>query len=139
MAIPTANHIVRVNDKVAGDLISLGNMKLKRPVKEYVAINTGNVTLATGFATVDPIPLSIEYDPAEAEGAGELEKSFLAADKAKFEIELSNKATVDGNGTTYTWEGCVVTDFEIAQEENALVIATFTVTVAGLPEVTVAS
>lgn len=134
--INTAGHIVRVNTKNMGDLESLGSIKMKKAVKEYKAINTGTVIQAVGTPTVEPISLSVLYDPANSAGAGELETAFLTNVPVALEIELSDKGTT--NGTTYGWSSVVISDFEVNQEEDGKVLATFTMAVNGMPTVTAA-
>jgi len=138
--IDTKGHIVRVNDKVVGDLESIGDISQKRNTKEYKAINADTVVVATGSISVDPISLSVIYDNADTAGMKELESVFNAGSSAKFEIELSDIITAGtGNGTTYTWNDVVVSEFKLSQEEDGKVIASFTAAVNGAPTVTAAS
>ena len=137
MAIKTTGHILRVNSKDAGDLQSLGSIKLKRNVKEYEAINTGVIVQAIGNIKTDPIPVSVLYNPADAAGAKELETAFNDGTAVPFEIELSD--TAGTNGTTFGWTGAVVSDFEVNQEQDGDVLASFTVNLNGAPTVTAAA
>ncbi len=137
MAIKTTGTIVRVNAKDAGDLQSLGGIKQKRNVKEYEAINTGNIVQAIGNIKTDPIAISVLYDPADASGAKELETAFNTGTTVPFEIELSDKGTT--NGTTFSWTGAVISDFEANPEQDGDVLASFTVTLNGAPAVTAAA
>ena len=137
MAIKTSGHIVRVNSKDAGDLQSIGSIKQSRPVKSYEAINTGVIVQAIGNVKTDPIALSVLYDPADAAGAKELETAFTDGTTIPFEIELSD--TKGTNGTTFTWDGAVISDFEVNQEEDGDVLASFTATLNGAPTVTAAA
>jgi len=138
--IDTRGHILRVNTKDVGDLESLGDISMKRPVKEYKAINTGTIIQAVGNPSVDPVAVSVLYDPADSAGAGDLEAAFINGTDVAFEIELSDIITAGtGNGTTYTWSAVVISDFTIAQEEDGKVLATFTAAVNGMPTVTAAS
>lgn len=135
--IRTQGHIVRVNSKVVGEIESLGDISRKRGVKEYKAINSGNIVVVEGVATVDPITIGVLYDPADSAGAKELETAFLNGGPVPFEIELSDKGTT--NGTTYSWSDAVISEFKQSQEEDGAVLATFTVNVNGLPTVTPAA
>ena len=137
MAIKTSGHIVRVNSKDAGDLQSIGSIKQSRPVKSYEAINTGVIVQAIGNVKTDPIALSVLYDPADAAGAKELETAFTDGTTIPFEIELSD--TKGTNGTKFTWDGAVISDFEVNQEEDGDVLASFTATLNGAPTVTAAA
>ncbi len=137
MAIKTSGHIVRVNNKDAGDLQSIGSIKQKRNVKTYKAINTGVIVQAIGNAETEPIPLSVLYNPEDNAGAGELENAFNSGSTVTFEIELSDKGST--NGTTFAWDGAVISDFEINQEEDGDVLASFTATLNGAPTVTAAA
>lgn len=137
MAIRTAGHKVSVNSKDVGDLQSLGSIKQKRAVKEYEAINTGVIVQAIGNVKTDPISMSVLYNPADVLGAGELETAFNSGASVPFSIELSDTAGV--NGTTFTWSGAVISDFEVNQEEDGDVLATFSVALNGAPTVTAAA
>ena len=137
MAIKTSGHIVRVNSKDAGDLQSIGSIKQSRPVKSYEAINTGVIVQAIGNVKTDPIALSVLYNPADTAGAKELETAFNNGTTVPFEIELSD--TAGTNGTTFTWDGAVISDFEVNQEEDGDVLASFTATLNGAPTVTAAA
>lgn len=143
MGIKTSGHKVRVNSVDSGDLQSIGSIKQKRATKEYEAINTGVVVQSVGKIKTDPIPMSVLYDPASATGAGELESAFNGGTTVPFEIELSDKPAGDGlttglNGTTFSWTGAVISDFEINQEDDGDVLASFTVALNGAPTVTAA-
>jgi len=137
MAINTTGHIVRVNSVDAGDLQSIGNIKQKRAIKDYDAVNNETVVQAIGKIKTDPISISVLYDPASATGAGELEAAFKAGAQVPFEIELSDIGTT--NGTKFTWDKASVSDFEINPEEDGFVLASFTVTLPGKPTVTAAA
>ncbi|NOX15961.1 MAG: hypothetical protein GXP61_08055 [Epsilonproteobacteria bacterium] len=137
MGIKTSGHIVRVNTKDAGDLQSIGSIKQKRNVKEYEAINTGVVVQAIGNIKTDPIAISVLYAPADTAGAKELETAFNTGATVPFEIELSD--TLGVNGTTFGWTGAVISDFELNQEEDGDVLASFTVALNGKPAVTAAA
>ena len=137
--VDTNGTIVRVNDIATGALESLSGLKKKRPLKEYKSINTDRVILALGTASVEPFTISFIYDPEDTEGVKEFEKAFNDAAEVKFEIELPNKKTDDGNGTKYTWDKTVISDFEINPEEDGKYLATTTVAVNGLPTVTAAA
>ena len=137
MAIRTSGHIVRVNSKDAGDLQSIGSIKQKRDIKEYEAINTGVIVQAIGNVKTDPIAISVLYNPEDSAGAKELETAFNTAATIPFEIELSD--TKGTNGTTFSWTGGVVSDFEVNQEENGDVLASFTIALNGAPTVTAAA
>ena len=140
MAIKTSGHIVRVNAKDAGDLQSIGSIKQKRNVKEYEAINTGVIVQAIGNVKTDPIAISVLYNPADAAGAKELETAFNDGTTVPFEIELSDIVTAGtGNGTTFAWTGAVISDFEVNQEQDGDVLASFTVVLNGAPTVTAAA
>jgi len=140
MGIKTTGHIVRVNAKDAGDLQSIGSIKQKRNIKEYEAINTGVIVQAIGNIKTEPIAISVLYNPADAAGAKELETAFNNGGTVPFEIELSDIVTAGtGNGTTFTWSGAVVGDFELNQEQDGDVLASFTVSLNGAPVVTVAA
>ena len=135
--IRTQGHIVRVNSKVVGEIESIGDISRKRGVKEYKSINSGNITVVEGVATVDPISISVLYDPTDTAGASELEAAFNSGGTVPFEIELSDKGTT--NGTTYTWSAAIISEFKQSQEEDGAVLASFTVNVNGLPTVTAAA
>jgi len=137
MAIRTSGHIVKVNSKDAGDLQSIGSIKQKRDIKEYEAINTGVIVQAIGNVKTDPIAISVLYNPDDSAGAKELETAFNTAATIPFEIELSD--TKGENGTTFAWTGGVVSDFEVNQEENGDVLASFTIALNGAPTVTAAA
>ena len=137
MAIRTAGHKVLVNSKDVGDLQSLGSIKQKRAIKEYEAINTGVIVQAIGNIKTDAISMSVLYNPADILGAGELESAFIAGTTVPFAIELSDTAGV--NGTTFTWSGAVISDFEVNQETDGDVLATFSVSLNGAPVVTAAA
>jgi hypothetical protein len=137
MAINTRGHKVSVNSKDVGDLNSLGSIKQKRATKDYEAINTGVIAQALGNIKTDPIPMSVLYNPADVLGAKELETAFNNGTTVPFSIELSNKVAT--KGTTFAWTGAVVSDFEVNQEPDGFVIASFTVTLNGKPTVTAAS
>lgn len=137
MAIKTSGHKLLVNSKDAGDLQSIGSIKQKRDVKEYEAINTGVIVQAIGNIKTDPIAISVLYNPADAAGAGELESAFLNGTTVPFAIELSD--TAGTNGTTFTWDGAVISDFEVNQEQDGDVLATFTANLNGAPVVTAAA
>jgi len=137
MAIKTSGHKILVNAKDAGDLQSIGSIKQKRNVKEYEAINTGVIVQAIGNIKTDPISISVLYNPADALGAGELEAAFKNGTTVPFAIELSD--TLGANGTTFTWNGAVISDFEVNQEQDGDVLATFTANLNGAPVVTVAA
>ncbi len=137
MGIKTSGHKVLVNSKDAGDLQSLGSIKQKRAIKEYEAINTGVIVQAIGNIKTDPVAVSVLYNPSDAAGAGELEAAFKAGTTIPFAIELSD--TAGTNGTTFTWNGAVISDFEINQETDGDVLASFTVALNGAPEVTAAA
>jgi len=137
MAIKTSGHIVRVNAKDAGDLQSIGSIKQKRAVKEYEAINTGVIVQAIGNVKTDPIAISVLYNPADAAGAKELETAFNNGTTIPFEIELSDKGST--NGTTFAWTGAVISDFEVNQEKDGDVLASFSVSLNGAPTVTAAA
>ena len=137
MAIKTSGHKVRVNAKDAGDLQSIGSIKQKRNVKEYEAINTGVIVQAIGNVKTDPIAISVLYNPADAAGAKELETAFNDGTTVPFEIELSD--TAGTNGTTFSWTGAVISDFEVNQEQDGDVLASFTVVLNGAPTVTAAA
>jgi len=137
MAISTHGHIVSVNSKVVGDLQSLGSIKQKRALKEYEAINSGVIVQALGNIKTDPITMSVLYNPADILGAGELEAAFLAGTIVPFSIELSDKILT--TGTTFAWTGAVISDFEVNQETDGDVLATFSVALNGAPTVTAAA
>ena len=137
MAIATTGHIVRVNSKDSGDLQSIGSIKMKRAIKEYEAVNSGVIVQAIGNVKTDAIPISVLYNPADTEGAGELESAFNAGSTIPFEIELSDKG--DENGTTFTWDGAVISDFEVNPEQDGNVLASFTVNLNGKPVVKAAA
>jgi hypothetical protein len=137
MAIKTTGHKVKVNSKDAGDLQSLGSIKQKRAIKEYEALNTGAIVQAIGNIKTDPIAMSVLYNPDDANGAGELEAAFIAGTTIPFAIELSD--TITTNGTTFTWSGAVISDFEINQEKDGDVVASFTAALNGAPVVTPAA
>ena len=137
MAIRTSGHIVRANSKDAGDLQSIGSIKQKRNTKEYEAINSGVIVQAIGNVKTDPVSISILYNPDDSAGAKELENAFNSGSTIPFEIELSD--TKGTNGTTFAWSGAVVSDFEINQEQDGDVLASFTVALNGAPTVTAAA
>jgi len=137
MSIKTIGHIVRANSKVVGEIESLGDISRKKAVKEYKSINSGNIVVVDGIATVDPISIGILYDPVDANGAGELESAFINGTSIPFKIELSDKG--DNNGTTYKWDLVVISEFKQTQEAEGAVLANFTVNPNGLPTVTAAS
>ena len=137
MGIKTSGHKVLVNSKDAGDLQSLGSIKQKRAIKEYEAINTGVIVQAIGNIKTDPIAISVLYNPDDTEGAKELENAFNSGYTIPFAIELSD--TKGTNGTTFIWDGAVVSDLEITQEEDGDVLASFTVALNGAPIVTAAA
>ncbi len=140
MSIKTTGHTVRVNAKDAGDLQSIGSIKQKRNIKEYEAINSGVIVQAIGNIKTEPIGISVLYDPTDTAGAKELEAAFNAGTTIPFEIELSDIITQDtGNGTTFTWTGAVVGDFELNQEQDGDVLASFTVSLNGAPAITEAA
>ena len=143
MAIKTSGHKVLVNSLDAGDLQSIGSIKQKRNVKEYEAINTGVIVQAIGNVKTDPIAISVLYNPADTAGAGALETAFKDGTTVPFAIELSDKPAGDGtttglNGTTFSWTGAVVSDFEVNQEQDGDVLASFTINLNGAPTVTAA-
>jgi len=137
MPISTSGHIVRVNSKDAGDLQSIGSIKQKRAIKEYEALNTGVIVQAIGNIKTDTLSLSVLYDPASTTGAGELEAAFENGTTVPLEIELSD--TKGTNGTTFTWDGAVVSDFELNPEQDGYVLASFSVALNGAPVVTAAA
>jgi len=137
MAIRTSGHKVRINAKDAGDLQSIGSIKQKRNIKEYEAINTGVIVQAIGNVKTDPLAISILYNPTDDAGAKELETAFNDGTTVPFEIELSD--TAGKNGTTFGWTGAVVSDFELNQEEDGDVLASFTVNLNGAPTITAAA
>ena len=137
MAIKTTGHIVKVNDKNAGDLQSIGSIKLKRNIKEYEAVNTGVIVQSIGNIKTDPIAMSMLYNPDDTAGAKELENAFNAGTTIPFEIELSD--TKGTNGTTFSWDGAVVGDFELNPEQDGYILASFTVNLNGKPAVTAAA
>ena len=135
--IRTQGHIVRVNSKVVGEIESLGDLNMKRGVKEYKSINTGNIVVVEGAVSVDPISIGVLYDPSDAAGAKELETAFNSGGSIPFEIELSDKGTT--NGTTYTWDAVIISEFKRTPEEDGAILANFTVNVNGTPTVTPAA
>lgn len=137
MAIKTTGHKVLVNSKDAGDLQSIGSIKQKRAIKEYEAINTGVIVQAIGNIKTDPIAISVLYDPNNTAGAKELESAFNSGSTVPFSIELSD--TLGVNGTTFAWDGAVVSDFEVNQETDGDVLASFTVSLNGAPVLTAAA
>lgn len=140
MSIDTKGHIVSANSKEVGCLQSLGSIKMSRAIKEYECLNTEEVVQALGKVKTAPIAMSVLFDPADANGSGELKTAFDSGTTIPFAIELSDIVTpTTGNGTTFTWSGAVISDFEIAQEENGKVLATFTAALNGAPTVTAAA
>lgn len=137
MAIKTTGTIVKVNDKDTGDLQSFGGVKQKRNVKEYEAINTGVIVQAIGNVKTDPITMSVLYNPADSAGAKELENAFNSGTIVPFSIELPD--TAGTNGTTFSWDGAVISDFEVNPEADGYVLASFTASLNGAPTVTEAS
>jgi|GEM_PF-3248499 len=138
--INTRGFIVTVNSKDAGDLNSLGAIKMNRPIKEYEAINTGTIVQALGNIKTDPIVMSVIYDTEDTAGAKELETAFFDGSTIPMAIELSDIVTpTTGNGTTFTWDGVVIKDFELNPEQDGKVIATFTASMNGKPTVTAAA
>ena len=137
MAIRTSGHIVKVNSKNAGDIQSLGSIKQKRNTKDYEAINTGALVQAIGNIKTDPIPVGVLYNPADTAGAKELENAFNNGTTIPFEIELSDSLGV--NGTTFSWDGAVISDFELNPETDGMWLATFTAALNGKPTVTAAA
>jgi hypothetical protein len=138
--INTRGHIVRANSEDVGCLQSIGNIKQSRGVIEYDCINTNTVIQAVGNVKTAPIALGVLYDPADAAGAKELETAFNDGTTIPFEIELSDIVTpTTGNGTTFAWTGAVISDFELEQQKDGKVLATFTVTLNGAPTVTAAA
>ena len=137
MGIRTVGHIVKANAKDCGTLQSLGDISQKRAVKEYDPINAEDVIQALGKVKTDAIPMSVIYDPADTNGAGELETAFKAATPIPFAIELSD--TLGANGTTFTWASALINEFSLAQDADGFVIASFTANLNGAPVVTAAS
>ena len=135
--IRTEGHTVRANSKDAGDLQSLGDISMKRGVKEYKALNTGNITQFLGSGSTDPVSMSVLYDPANTTGAKELENAFNNATTIPYEIELAD--TLGVNGTTFSWTGVVVSEFKLTPEEDGAWLASFSVAFNGLPSVTPAA
>ena len=139
MGINTVGHIVRVNAKDCGTLQSVGGIKQKRNVKEYDPVNADDIILAVGKIKTDPIPMSVIYNPADTNGAGELEAAFKSGEAVPYVIELSNKPNGGVNGTTFTWGGAVISDFELNPDDDGFILASFTATLNGVPTVTPAA
>lgn len=137
MAIRTSGHKVLVNSKDAGDIQSIGSIKQNRNIKEYEAINTGVIVQAIGNVKTDPIDITILYNPGDTAGAKELENAFNSATTIPFAIELSD--TLGVNGTTFTWSGAVISNFELSQEQDGDVLASFSAALNGAPVVTAAA
>lgn len=136
MAIRTAGHKVFVNSKDVGNLLSLGSIKQKRAIKEYEAINTGVIVQAIGNIKTDAISIGVLYNPLDVLGAKALETAFTSGATVPFSIELSDKLIT--KGTTFSWTGAVISDFEINQEQDGDVLATFSVSLNGAATVTAA-
>ena len=128
---------VRVNDKEIGCLYSLGDIQLTRETSEKKCLSTGEYITIVNSVKTGNIDMGVTYDPTDTQGAGELEKVFNSGDKCKFEIELSD--TAGNNGTTFTWQNAVVTEFSITPDDNGEVGAKFTIAPGGIPTVTAAS
>ena len=139
MGIDTKGLIVRANGKDVGCLQSLGDISQKRNTKEYACINGDDIVVAVGNIKTDPISMSVLYNPADANGAGELEKAFNDGTKIPFEIELSDKPDGGTNGTKFSWDKTVISEFKITSEEDGMALASFTITVNGKPTVTAAA
>jgi predicted homoserine dehydrogenase-like protein len=137
MGIKTVGTIVKANGKEVGALQSLGNISQKRNVQEYDAINVESVLIAVGSVKTDALQLGVIYDPADSAGAKELETAFNNATAIPFSIELSDKGS--NNGTTFSWDEAVVSDFSLEPQKDGFVLATFSVYLNGKPTVTAAS
>ena len=140
MGITTRDFIVMVNAKDAGDINSLGSIKMSRALKEYEALNTGAIVQAIGNMKTSPISIGLLYNPADAAGAKELETALNDATSIPFSIEMNNAVTPStGNGTTWSWTAAVISDLELNPEQDGMWLATFTVAVNGAPTVTAAA
>jgi hypothetical protein len=137
MGIKTVGTIVKANDKEVGALQSLGNISQKRNVQEYDAINVESVAIALGSVKTDALTLGVIYNPTDSAGAKELETAFNGGTTIPFSIELSD--TAGTNGTTYSWNATVISDFTLEPQKDGFVLATFSVHLNGKPTVTAAS
>lgn len=143
MGIKTVGHTLSANAKDCGTLQSLGDISQKRAVKEYDPINADDVIQAIGKSKTDPISMSVIYDPADANGAGELETAYNGGTTIPIAIELSNLPAGDGvatglNGTIFSWTGAVINEFKLTPDADGFMLASFTATFNGSPTVTAA-
>ena len=139
MGIEIVGTKILANLKDCGTLQSIGGIKQKRNVKEYDPANADDIILAVGKIKTAPMVMSVIYDPSDANGAGELETAFKAGAAIPFSMELSNKETEAGKGTTFTWNGAVISDFELNPDEDGFMLASFTATLNGAPAVVAAT
>jgi len=137
MSIKTIGTKVSVNSKEVGCIQSVGDIDLNRDITEYECINNGDIELAVGNIKAGDIPIGVKYNPSDSAGAGELETAFKSGSAIPYSVELSD--TAGTNGTTFMWDGAVITSWKITPEQNGFVIATFTVKLNGEPTITAAS
>jgi len=137
MSIQTRGIILSANNKAVGCFQSVGDIDLTRETKEYECLNNGDIELAVGNIKAGDIPVGVKYDPADSAGAGEMETAFKSGAAIPFSVELSD--TAGTNGTTFAWDGAVITSWKVSPEQNGFVLATFTVKLNGEPTITAAA
>ena len=139
MAVKTNGVIVRINDSDIGDLQGMGDVKISRSTKDYSALNSDNVIIAVGRVGSGDMSLKVLLDENDSGAQKTLHDAVMDGSTVKFEIELPDKKTDEGNGTKYTWEGCVVTEKDITPEEDGFLLANFNLKTPGKPVITAAS
>ncbi len=139
MSVNVTGTKIRINGTDIGDVLSLGDIKFSRNVKEYSALNSETVTAVAGREQSIDLPLSVVFNPDDSGAQKALHDAVISRDPVKVEIELPNKKTDDGHGTIYTWDAAIVTELTISPEEDGLYKASFTIKCPGFPTETAAS